>query len=158
METNLIQITSACVVLVSSLVPLYFVLGAKAERQRLLSVILFVVLQAYVVHSLIESFELVGTNYQVFAKLCFVVSTFGLTASYSFFQIKAKHALIGGMFGLVMTVTFAIWMIGELAEATLAFENETVEYVSSIVMASFGIFLIARYLWIRKIVLAEARV
>src|SRR5437867_9424765 len=98
-ETNLIQITSACVVLAASLVPLYFILGVRADRQRLLSVILFVVLQAYVVHSLIESFQLLGTGYQVFAKLCFVVSTLGLVASYSFFQVKAKHTLVSGIFG-----------------------------------------------------------
>jgi len=35
---------------------------------------------------------------KVIAKFCFVVSTFGLMASYSFFQVKTKNALIGGIF------------------------------------------------------------
>jgi hypothetical protein len=158
METSLIQITSACIALVSSLIPLYFMLGVKAERQRLLSLILFVVLQAYVVHSLIEVFGLVASSYQVFAKVCFVVSTFGLMASYSFFQVKTKHTLIGGIFGLAMMLTFGIWMVGELAEATAMFDIEIIESISSVVMAGFAIFIIARLFWLRKIVLVEARV
>ena len=158
METNLIQITSACIALVSSLVPLYFMLGVRAKKQRLLSVILFIVLQAYVVHSLIEAFELVGVGYQVFAKFCFVVSTFGLMASYSFFQVKTKNTLIGGIFGLVMMLTFGIWMVGEIAEATTIFDNKLIESIGSIGMTGFAMFIIARFFWLRKGVLLEARV
>lgn len=158
METNPVQIISTCIVLASSLVPLYFMLGVRAERQRPLSLILFIVLQTYVIHSLIEVFALADIGYQVFAKLCFVVSTVGLMVSYSFFQVKTKHTLIGGIFGLAMMATFAIWMAGELAESMLAFEYEIIEYINSFVMASFGIFIVARFLWLRKAVLLQARV
>jgi hypothetical protein len=133
-------------------------LGIRAERQRLLSGILFIVLQAYVVHSLIEAFAIVDVGYQVFAKVCFVASIFGLMASYSFFQVKSKHTLIGGIFGLAMMLTFSTWMIGELAEATAMFDNEIIESNSSIVLVGFSIFIIARFFWLRKAVLLEARV
>jgi hypothetical protein len=133
-------------------------LGIRTERQRFLSAILFIVLQAYVVHSLIEAFELVDMGYQVFAKVCFVVSTFGLMASYSFFQVKTKQTLIGGIFGLAMMLTFGIWMVGELAEATTMFDKEIIESISSLVMTGFAIFIIARFFWLRKAVLLEAKV
>lgn len=157
METNLIQIISACIVLASSLVPLYFILGIRTERQRLLSVILFVVLQAYVVHALIESFDLVSSNYQDFAKVCFIISAFGLMASYSFFQVKTKHTLVGGIFGTVMIASIGVWMIGELVEVIFAPEHAVMEYVGSIPVAVFGIFLIARFFWLRNLLFLEAR-
>lgn len=157
MEINLIQIASACIVLVSTLVPLYFMLCIKAERQRLLSVILFIVLQAYVVHSLIEAFGLLDSAFQVFIKVCFVVAAFGLMVSYSFFQIRAKHSLVGGIFGAAMLLAFAAWMTVELAEATTMFDNESIESIGSVVMAGFAVFIIARYFWLRSTVLLEAR-
>lgn len=37
--------------------------------------------------------------------------------SYSIFQLKRSHALIGGIFGVAMIASFAVWMAGELFEA-----------------------------------------
>src|SRR5919199_616791 len=118
----------------------------KTERQRVLSLLLFATLIAYSIHSLLESFELV--NYQVFTKLCFIVSAFGLLAAYSFYQFRTNHALIGGIFGIAMIATFGIWMVGELVEAititttppaTTTEDGEygikTIDSISSVVMA-----------------------
>ena len=157
-ENFLIQIISVLIVLASSSIPIHFALKIKTERQRILSSFLFAALIAYSIHSLLESFELV--NYQVFTKLCFILSAFGLMAAYSFYQFRTNHALIGGIFGIAMTAAFGMWMGGELVEAiiitiTPATEDGeygimTIDSISSIVMAGFGIFLIARFFWLRS--------
>jgi hypothetical protein len=152
METNLIQITSACIVLASSLVPLNFMLGVKSGRQRFLSVVLFLVLQAFVVHSLLEAFEFVAVGYQVFTKLCFVIAAFGLVAAYIICQVKARHTLIGGLFGIAMLTAFGVWMIVETIETSGLLTGERMELVESlgsIFMGGFGIFLVTRFFWIR---------
>src|SRR5205085_11701757 len=116
---------------------------------------LLIVLAAYSVHSLIEAFQLLGSNYQLFAKSYFIVSAFGLMLSYSFYQMKVKHAVIGGIYGIAMVASFGTWMIGEVFESIVymnANSIEIIENISSVVMASFGIFLIGRYLWLRSAV------
>jgi hypothetical protein len=157
LEVNfLIQIISVLIVLAASSIPIHFALKIKTERQRILSLLLFAALIAYSIHSLLESFELV--NYQVFTKLCFIVSAFGLMAAYSFYQVRANHVLIGGIFGIAMIAAFGMWMVGELVEAIAITPTEDGEYgiktidnISSIVMAGFGIFLIARLFWLRSV-------
>ena len=158
MEVNVIQITSACIVLASSLVPLNFMLGVKSDRQRFLSIILFVVLQAYVVHSLLEAFDLVGMGYQVLAKLCFVGAAFCLMGSYIVYQARAKHSVIGGLFGVAMLVSIGAWMTVEMVESTgliVGERMEIVENIGAIFMGGFGVFLVARYFWLKHSVLLE---
>jgi hypothetical protein len=164
LEVNfLIQIISVLIVLAASSIPIHFALKIKTERQRILSLLLFAALIAYSIHSLLESFELV--NYQVFTKLCFIVSAFGLMAAYSFYQFRTNHALIGGIFGIAMIVAFGTWMMGELVEAiaiTIPTEDgeygiKTIDSISSIVMAGFGIFLIARLFWLRSVMPIEPK-
>ena len=164
MELNfLIQIISVLIVLAASSIPIHFALKIKTERQRILSLLLFAALIAYSIHSLLESFELV--NYQVFTKLCFIVSAFGLMAAYSFYQVRTNHVLIGGIFGIAMIAAFGMWMVGELVEAiTITTPTEDGEYgiktidsISSIVMAGFGIFLIARLFWLRSVMPIEPK-
>ena len=163
MEVNfLIQIISVLIVLAASSIPIHFALKIKTERQRILSLLLFAALIAYSIHSLLESFELV--NYQVFTKLCFIVSAFGLMAAYSFYQVRANHVLIGGIFGIAMIAAFGMWMVGELVEAIAITPTEDGEYgiktidnISSIVMAGFGIFLIARLFWLRSVMPIEPK-
>jgi hypothetical protein len=108
----------------------------------------------------LESFEVI--NYDMFAKLCFIISTFGLTIAYSFFQLKSSHVLIGGIFGIAMIASFGVWMAGELLEATLnaaeGWQYEIIDRISSGVMAGFGIFIIVRFLWLRITVFVESRV
>ena len=158
----LIQIISVLIVLAASSIPIHFALKIKTERQRILSLLLFAALIAYSIHSLLESFELV--NYQVFTKLCFIVSAFGLMAAYSFYQVRANHVLIGGIFGIAMIAAFGMWMVGELVEAIAITPTEDGEYgiktidnISSIVMAGFGIFLIARLFWLRSVMPIEPK-
>ncbi len=158
MEINLVQITSACIVLVSTLIPLNFMIGVKARRQRVLSSILLIVLAAYSTHSLLEVFALLGADYQVFTKLCFVISAFGLIASYSFYQMKGNHTLIGGIYGISMIAAFGTWITVELFEAASVISGESIEMaenISSIVMAVFALFLIGRYFWLRSILPIE---
>jgi hypothetical protein len=163
LELNfLIQIISVLIVLAASSIPIHFALKIKTERQRILSLLLFAALIAYSIHSLLESFELV--NYQVFTKLCFIVSAFGLMAAYSFYQVRTNHVLIGGIFGIAMIAAFGMWMVGELIEAIAITPNEEGEYgvksidsISSIVMAGFGIFLIARFFWLRSVMPIEPK-
>jgi hypothetical protein len=163
LEVNfLIQIISVLIVLAASCIPIYFALKIKTERQRILSSLLFAALIAYSIHSLLESFELV--NYQVFTRLCFIISAFGLMAAYSFYQVRTNHALIGGIFGIAMTAAFGTWMVGELVEAIAITPTEDGEYgiksidsISSIVMAAFGIFLIARFFWLRSVMPIEPK-
>jgi hypothetical protein len=155
---------SVLIVLAASSIPIYFALKIKTERQRILSSLLFAALIAYSIHSLLESFELV--NYQVFTKLCFIVAAFGLMAAYSLYQLRTNHALIGGIFGIAMIVAFGMWMVGELVEAITitTTPNEEVEYgiktidsISSMAMAGFGIFLIARFFWLRSVMPIEPK-
>jgi hypothetical protein len=154
---------SVLIVLAASSIPIYFALKIKTERQRILSSLLFAALIAYSIHSLLESFELV--NYQLFTKLCFIVSAFGLMAAYAFYQFRTNHALIGGVFGIAMMAAFGMWMVGELIDAiTITTPTEDGEYgvksidsISSIVMAGFGIFLIARLFWLRSVMPIEAK-
>ena len=163
LEVNfLIQIISVLIVLAASSIPIHFALKIKTERQRILSSFLFVALIAYSIHSLLESFELV--NYQVFTKLCFILSAFGLMAAYSFYQVRTNHTLIGGIFGIAMIAAFGMWMLGELVEAIAITPIEDGEYgiktidsISSIVMAGFGIFLIARFFWLRSVMPIEPK-
>ena len=163
MEVNfLIQIISVLIVLAASSIPIHFALKIKTERQRVLSLLLFAALIAYSIHSLLESFERV--NYQVFTKLCFIVSAFGLLAAYSFYQVRTNHVLIGGIFGIAMIAAFGMWMVGELVEAIAITPTEDGEYgiktidnISSIVMAGFGIFLIARLFWLRSVMPIEPK-
>ncbi len=163
MEVNfLIQIISVLIVLAASSIPIHFALKIKTERQRILSSLLFAALIAYSIHSLLESFELV--NYQVFTRLCFIVSAFGLMAAYSFYQFRTNHALIGGIFGSAMIAALGTWMVSELVEAIAITPTEDGEYgvksidsISSIVMAGFGIFLIARFFWLRSIMPIEPK-
>jgi hypothetical protein len=160
--TFLIQIISILIVLVASSIPIHFALKIKTERQRILSSLLLATLIAYCIHSLLESFELV--NYQMFTKLCFIVSAFGLMATYSLYQFRANHALIGGIFGSAMIAALGMWMVGELIEAIVITPTEDGEYgaksidsISSIVMAGFGIFLIARFFWLRRFMPIEPK-
>jgi hypothetical protein len=164
-ENFSLQIISVIIVLAASSIPIHFALKIKTERQRILSSFLFAALIAYSIHSLLESFELV--NYQVFTKLCFILSAFGLMAAYSFYQFRTNHALIGGIFGIAMIAAFGMWMVGELVEAiivttTSATEDreygvKTIDSISSTVMAGFGIFLIARFFWLRSVMPIEPK-
>jgi len=156
----LIQIISVLIVLAASSIPIHFALKIKTERQRILSSFLFAALIAYSIHSLLESFELV--NYQVFTKLCFILSAFGLMTAYSFYQFRTNHALIGGIFGIAMIAAFGMWMVGELVEAITITNThtedgeygiKTIDSISSIVMAGFAIFLIVRFFWLRSVVM-----
>ncbi|HEY1248872.1 MAG TPA: hypothetical protein VGE97_07795 [Nitrososphaera sp.] len=155
---SLIQIISVLLVLTASSIPIHFAIKIKNERQRILSSLLFAALIAYSIHTLLESFELV--NYQMFTRLCFIVAAFGLMTAYSLYQFRTNHALIGGLFGIAMIVAFGIWMGGELVEAitlnaipaTEDMENGimAIDSITSTVMAGFGIFLIARFLWLKS--------
>jgi hypothetical protein len=157
---ELIQLIFLGVVFVASFIPLYFAINIKTESQRIMSSLLFIALLAYGIHSLLESFEVI--NYDMIAKLCFIISAFGLMIAYSFFQLKSSHVLIGGMFGIAMMTSFGVWMIGELLEATLIVsggeQHEIMDRISSVVMAGFAIFIIVRFLWLRRIMFIEPRV
>jgi hypothetical protein len=166
MNMELIQVISACVAFAASSIPLYFAVKVKHESQRILSSLLFVALLAYGFHSMLESFEII--NYDLFAKVCFIISAFGLMVSYSIFQLKRSHALIGGIFGVAMMASFAVWMAGELFEAIvtatttkeeeqLHHPHETIDSISASVMSGFGIFLIVRFFWLRKAATLEAK-
>src|SRR5215210_3977990 len=153
---------SVLIVLAASSIPIHFTLKIKTERQRILSLLLFAALIAYSIHSLLESFELV--NYQVFTRLCFIVSAFGLMAAYSFYQFRTNHALIGGIFGSAMIAALGTWMVSELVEAIAITPTEDGEYgvksidsISSMAMAGFGIFLIARFFWLRSVMPIEPK-
>lgn len=166
MNVELIQVISACVAFAASSIPLYLAAKVKHESQRILSSLLFVALLAYGFHSILESFEII--NYDLFAKVCFIISAFGLMISYSLFQLKRSHALIGGIFGIAMMASFAVWMAGELLEAiiteTTTKEEEEqhnpqgiiIDIISSFVMSGFGVFLIVRFFWLRKLATLEA--
>jgi hypothetical protein len=156
---GLIQLIFLTIVFAASSIPLYFVMNIKTESQRILSLLLFTALLTYGIHSMLESFEVI--DYDIFAKVCFIVSAFGLMVAYSILQIKSSHVLIGGIFGIAMMVSFGIWMTGELLEATLFVsegeEHEIIDHISSGVMAGFGIFIVVRFLWLRRIVFVESR-
>ena len=158
MELYLIQLIFTSVVFAASIVPLYFAVNIRSESQRIISLLLFIALISYGIHSLLESVEVI--NYDIFVKLCFIVSAFGLIIAYSILQLKSSHVLIGGMFGIVMIISFGVWMVGELLETTLFAteeQHEIIDQISSGVMAGFGIFIIVRFFWLRRIVYVESR-
>jgi hypothetical protein len=157
---ELVQFIFLAIVFTASIIPLYFAVNIKTGNQRILSSLLFAALLAYGVHSLLESFEVV--NYDMFAKLCFIVSAVGLMIAYSFLQLKSSNVLIGGIFGIAMMTSFGMWMVGEILESTLYVtegeQHENIDLVTSGVMAGFGIFIIVRFLWLRSTVFVESRV
>jgi hypothetical protein len=157
---ELVQLISLVIVFAASIIPLYFAVNVKTESQRILSSLLFIALLAYGIHSLLESFEVI--NYDMFAKLCFIVSAFGLMIAYSFLQLKSSHVLIGGIFGIAIVTSFGIWMVGEILEATLFVadgeQHEIIDLISSGVMAGFGVFIIVRFLWLRRVMFVESRI
>jgi len=157
MEANFVQIISAFVIIGASSIPLHFALRIKADKQRILSLLLLIALLAYAAHSLLESFEFI--NYQIFAKVCLIISALGLMTSYFFYQVETKHALIGGIFGVAMIAAFGTWMAGELAEAFIFTNapNEILDNISSTITPGFGIFLIARFFWLRSITPIESK-
>ena len=157
---ELIQLIAPGVVFAASIIPLYFAVKIRNESQRILSSLLFIALLAYGIHSLLESFEVL--SYDMFVKLCFIVSAFGLMVAYSFLQLKNSNGLIGGIFGIAMVTSFGIWMVGELLESTIIVaegeQQEIVDLISSVVMTGFGIFIIVRFLWLRRIMFVESKV
>lgn len=157
---ELIQFIVPVVVFTASIIPLYFVVKIRNESQRFLSALLFIALLAYGIHSLLESFEVL--NYDIFIKLCFIVSASGLLVAYTFLQLKSSHGLIGGIFGIAMMASFGVWMAGELLESTIfaaeGKQHEIVDLISSIVMGGFGIFIIVRFMWLRRIMFIESKV
>jgi hypothetical protein len=157
MEANFVQIISAFVIIGTSSIPLHFALKINADKQRILSLLLLIALLAYAAHSILESFEFI--DYQIFGKVCFIISALGLMTSYFFYQVKTKHTPIGGIFGVAMIVAFGTWMAGELAEAIIFTNesNEILDNISSTIMAGFGIFLIARFFWLRSIIPIESK-
>jgi hypothetical protein len=158
MELYLMQLIFTSVVFAASIVPLYFAVNIRSESQKFISLFLFIALLAYGIHSLLESFEVI--NYDILVKLCFIISACGLIIAYSILQLKSSHVLIGGMFGIAMIISFGVWMVGELLEATLFVaeeQHEIIDQISSGVMAGFGIFIIVRFLWLRRIVFVESR-
>ena len=60
-----------------------------------------------------------------------------------------------------MIASFGVWMAGELLEATYFVteeqQREIIDLISSGAMAGFGIFIIVRFLWLRKFVFIESR-
>ena len=85
-------------------------------------------------------------------------------ATYALYQFRTNHVLIGGMFGIAMIMVFGMWMVDELIEAIVITPAEDGEYgvksidsISSIVMAGFGIFLIARFFWLRSFMSIEPK-
>jgi hypothetical protein len=158
MELYLMQLIFTSIVFAASIVPLYFAVNLRSESQRIVSLFLFIALLAYGIHSLLESFGVI--NYDIFVKLCFIISACGLIIAYSILQLKSSHVLIGGMFGIAMIISFGVWMVGELLEATFFAteeQHEIMDQISSGVMAGFSIFIIVRFLWLRRIVYVESR-
>jgi hypothetical protein len=157
MKMEIIQVISASIIFVASLIPLYFILTIRTKQQKILSAFLFTALLAYAIHTLLEFLEII--DYSLFTKICLIASAFGLIISYSFFQIRHNNTIIGGIFGLAMMISFGIWMIGEGFESIIGVEEftESVEYISHGVMTGFGIFLIIRFLWIRNTIQIESK-
>jgi hypothetical protein len=155
-----IHLVFLALVFAASIIPLYLAINIRTESQRILSILLFISLVTYGIHSLLESFEVI--NYDIFAKLCFIVSAIGVIVAYFFLQLKNSHVLIGGIFGVVMIISFLVWMTIEFLEATLIVaedeQYEIMDLISSGVMGGFGIFIIARFMWLRKIMFIESRV
>ena len=84
--------------------------------------------------------------------------------AYSLYQFRTNHALIGGIFGIAMIAAFGMWMVGELIEAIAITPTEDGEYgvktidsISSIGMAGFGIFMIARFFWLKSVMPIEPK-
>ena len=156
MKMEIIQVISASIIFVASLIPLYFILTIRTKQQKILSAFLFTALLAYAIHTLLESLEII--DYSLFTKICLIASAFGLIISYSFFQIRHNNTIIGGIFGLAMMISFGIWIIGEGFESITGVKEftEIVEYISHGVMTGFGIFLIIRFLWIRNTIQVES--
>jgi hypothetical protein len=156
--SNIVQIISASIAAAASIVPIYFVVNVRAGRQRILSVILFGALFTYSAHALLEASNF--DVYQLFARVCFVISAFGIIAAYFFYQMRSNHMLIGGAFGAVMIASFGAWMAAEFTESIINLgdtQRGYIEMAGSVAMASFAVFVLARFLWLRSITPISAR-
>lgn len=152
MET--LQIASATIILLASVIPIYFAIKVKTNKQILLSSILLVsVLVTYGIHAIVES--LWQNNFALIFEICFAASIIGTILSYIIFHKKTSHTLVSGIFGLAILTVFVTWMIGEIVETFLPIYGAAAENLTSSVMIGFGILLFARFFWLKRILDAQ---
>lgn len=145
---EIIQIISAIVVFIASSIPIYF--ASQVFRNKAVffsSVLLFLALVTYGIGIVTELYtEHLG---EFIIKFCLAAAVIGTMTSYIVLQRRRSRMLIGGMFGLVMLVSFGTLFIGETLEVFFP-QVMVLKYLNSSTMIGFGIFIVFRYLWLRR--------
>ncbi|MEX0855039.1 MAG: hypothetical protein WD018_04650 [Nitrosopumilaceae archaeon] len=148
MET--LQIASATIILLAAVIPLYFAIKVKTNKQILLSSILLTsVLVTYGIHAILESVW--HNSFALIFEICFAASIVGTILSYTIFHQRTSHALVSGIFGLAILSVFVTWMVSEIVENFLPVYSAAARDLTSSVMIGFGILIFARFFWLKRI-------
>jgi len=149
-----VQLVSSLVAFAASSVPFYFLLKIKSRKQLVLSLFLGVALLVFGIHSIMETSHIIEDD--IIFKACFIVSLSCLIAAYFVFRTKKPHSF-NGVFGVAMLLVFGFWAATELVEYYIP-HQETMDIINSFVMIGFSVFIIARFLWFRKVVLYSTKI
>lgn len=152
---EIIHITSLVMSFLASIVPVYFAIKIRDNREVLtVSALLSAALLAYGLHGIMELWW--QGSIILILEICFVAAVIGTIISYMIFRKKRYNAIIGGMFGLAMLTVFGTWLMGEIIESLLE-DDMTVIYLNSSAMIGFAIFIFARFFLLRRTLHLETR-
>jgi hypothetical protein len=147
-EVMTILAASAAIVLLSAMVPLYFIIKVKYNRRVLLSSItLIAVLVSYASHAILES---VWQDYYELIRICFIVSMSGTILTYFLFNKKQTILPVTGVYGISLFLVFVIWVGSETIKLFIPAYAVIATYFVSIAMIGFGISLVTRFFWLRN--------
>lgn len=149
-----LQLISSLVAFAASSVPFYFLLKIKSRKQLVLSSFLGAALLVFGIHSIMETTHIIEDD--MIFKVCFIVSLSCLITAYFVFRTKKPHSF-NGVFGVAMLLVFGFWASTELAENYIP-HQEIVDVLNSFVMIGFSVFIIARFLWFRKVILYSSKI
>ena len=147
-EEMIIPAMSAAMVLLSAMIPLYFIIKVRHNRKVLISsIMLIAILVSYAFHAILE---LVWQENYELIRICFIVSITGTILTYFLLNKKQKTFPILGIYGISIFLVFAIWIGSETIKLFVPSYTIVATYCISIAMIGFGILLVARFLWLRN--------
>lgn len=146
---EIIQLTSAAVIFIASVIPIYFATKVRQNRRVLFSsALLTSVLVSYGFHAVIESLWKGNSG---IVESCFITSIIGAIITYIIFQKKNHYSPIGGVFGVALLSVAGTWVAAESVRTFLPTFTLVAVYLVSSVMIGFGIFIFARFFWFRSL-------
>lgn len=145
---ELIQIISAAVVFLASLVPSYFAVKVRKNKEVFLSSVLL--LSTLLIYGLGAVIESLTSNEECcyVLEICLVAAITGTITSYVILRRRNSHPVIGGIFGITMFSFFGTFLASELIRIFLT--ESALKFINPSMMTAFGMFIVIRFLWLRR--------